>query len=89
MSDKTHCDLCDALIPPTETRLTLQLGCARGDTLREEEYPRDICDACVGGSRPLTKLAMMYRGDAPDAAIDAQLGALGDEMKAAAQRLKE
>lgn len=46
MSDKVHCDLCDAVIPPDVERLTLKVGIARHDAFHENEVAHDICPAC-------------------------------------------
>ena len=47
MSDRIHCDHCDATIPPDIWRLTLHCGIQRGDYGHEETEERDYCMACV------------------------------------------
>jgi hypothetical protein len=47
MSDKIHCDLCDAVIDPTVQRLTLLVGLWQGNEGVDEEQHRDYCAACV------------------------------------------
>jgi hypothetical protein len=47
MSERIHCDCCDAVIPDGITRLTLQCGTAKADTWQHEDKPRDYCADCV------------------------------------------
>lgn len=56
MSQKDHCDLCDAVIPDDVPRLTLKVGIGTGNTFNEEENPHDVCKACVEGNGVLQQL---------------------------------
>jgi hypothetical protein len=47
MSQKDHCDLCDAVIPDDVARLTLKAGVATGSTGSELDDAFDICPTCV------------------------------------------
>jgi hypothetical protein len=56
MSQKDHCDLCDAVVPDDVARLTLKAGIGVGNTSTELEQPFDICQACVQGNTVLQQL---------------------------------
>ena len=47
MSERIHCDHCNAVIPRDVTRLTLKCGTAKDDTWSSEEHERDYCADCV------------------------------------------
>lgn len=47
MSERIHCDHCDAVIPAAITRLTLRCGTAKADTWHQEEETRDYCPDCI------------------------------------------
>ena len=47
MSERIHCDHCDAVIALDVTRLTLKCGTAKGDTWHSEATERDYCAKCV------------------------------------------
>ena len=46
MSDKTHCDLCDAVIADTVQHLVLTVGLWEGNEGTDEDHHRDFCPAC-------------------------------------------
>jgi ribosomal protein S26 len=47
VSERIHCDHCDAVIPKDVTRLTLRCGTAKDDTFHTEQDERDYCADCV------------------------------------------
>ena len=63
MSDKTHCDLCDQVIPPTVQHLTLLVGWWAGRDGDDEQEPRDFCPACIA-KEPLLARFFNQRLDA-------------------------
>lgn len=56
MSQKDHCDLCDAVIPEDVARLTLKAGIGHGHLFTELENAFDICPTCVGANTVLQQL---------------------------------
>ena len=56
MSQKDHCDLCDAVIPDDVARLTVKAGIGHGNLLTEMQDAFDICPTCVGAHTVLQQL---------------------------------
>lgn len=53
MSQKDHCDLCDAVIPDDVKRLTVKAGIGHGNLLTEMQDAFDVCQKCVTGNTVL------------------------------------